>query len=251
MKARRIAVMTMIVAAHLEDCILIASDKRAMLCDLETGAMRLSHDDEQKIKLWNRGAIAGTGETIFVNRVTDYFINFQENDRQLKQMDAIYDEIERRILEGVPQSHLKNNSLIFSVFDGDVTRLYLVPIEPFFNIIEKNGDQIIQPYIHEITAYNVDVTCFNLPPDMSSLQNYQRNLRALSFFGEEKEFIEYHIEQLKIVFATHAEIDASITTSFDLYIQSCATGESLAMHVPNLQLGMPIPKNLNYFDRNK
>ena len=49
--------MTMIISAHLGDCILIASDKRSMHCDLETGNMRLATDEEQKIKLWCRGAI--------------------------------------------------------------------------------------------------------------------------------------------------------------------------------------------------
>ena len=57
--------MTMIISAHLGDCILIASDKRSMHCDLETGNMRLATDEEQKIKLWCRGAIAGSGETVF------------------------------------------------------------------------------------------------------------------------------------------------------------------------------------------
>jgi len=65
----------MIISAHLGDCILIAADKRAMMCDLETGAMRLSHDDEQKIKLWCRGAIVGSGDTVFIDRIAQYFIN--------------------------------------------------------------------------------------------------------------------------------------------------------------------------------
>jgi len=243
--------MTMIVAAHLEDCILIAADKRAMLCDLEVGSMRLSHDDEQKIKLWNRGAIVGTGETIFVNRVADYFIQFEEDGQALKQMDAIYEEIERRILEGVPKRLLQNNSIIFSMFDGIETSLYMIPMEPFFNVFEKDGQKIIQPRLHEIKPYNIDVTCFNLPPDMSSLQTYQRNLKPLSGFKEELDFIWYHIEQLKQVFGTQAEIDPSITTSFDLYIQSCRTGKSIAMHVENLRISPPIPENLNYWDRNR
>ena len=41
--------MTMIISAHLGDCILIASDKRSMHCDLETGNMRLATNDEQKM----------------------------------------------------------------------------------------------------------------------------------------------------------------------------------------------------------
>ena len=240
----------MIIAAHLEDCILIAADKRAMICDMETGALRLAHDEEQKIKLWHRGAIAGTGETEFINRIADYFIHFEEDGRPFKQMDVIYEAIEKRIKEGIPKEVLINNSLIFSMFNGVETLLYLIPIEPFFNEIEKNGEIIIQPEMHQITPYKVDVTCFNMPPDMSSLQNFQRNLRNLSSFENALEFIDYCIAQLKQVFAEHAQIDPSITTSFDLYLQNCVTGQSLALYVPNLVLTSPIPENLNYWDRN-
>ena len=243
--------MTMIIAAHLDDCILIAADKRAMTCDLETGILRLAHDEEQKIRLWSRGAIAGTGETEFINRIADYFIQFEADGRPLKQMDAIYEEIEKRIKEGIPKEILINNSLIFSMFDGLETLLYLIPIEPFFKEIKKNGQKIIQPEMNKIKPYGVDVTCFNIPPDMSSLQNFQGNLRSLSSFDNELEFMTYYIDQLKQIFGAHAQIDPSITTSFDLYLQNCATGQSLALHVPNLVLASPIPENLNYWHRNR
>lgn len=239
--------MTMIVCAHLGDCILIATDKRAMVYDLETNLMRISHDDEQKIKRWNRGAIVGTGETIFLNRISDYFIQFEENKRPFKQMDAIYEEIERRLLEGIPKDVLKNNTIIFSIFDGTKTSLYSIQIEPFFEVSNKNGIEMIHPYMHEIKAWAVDVTCFNLPSDMSNLQNFQRHLKGLSAFEDEKSFIEYYIQQLKQVFGKQAEIDPSITTSFDLYIQSCETGRSIAIHVKNSL----ITENLNYWDRDR
>ena len=98
--------MTMIISAHLGDCILIASDKRAMTCDLDTGNMRLATDDEQKIKLWCRGAIVGSGDTVFLDRIAQYFIDFQESDHELRQMDVIYTEIEKRILESIPSAKL-------------------------------------------------------------------------------------------------------------------------------------------------
>lgn len=243
--------MTMIVSAHLGDSILIATDKRAIVCDLETGSMHISNDDEQKIKLWNRGAIAGTGETLFLNRIADYFIQFDKDGRSFKQMDAIYQEIERRLEEGVPKEVLINNTIIFSIFDGTETLLYSIPMEPFFDVTHRNGIEMIYPYMHEIKAWTVDVTCFNLPPDMSNLQNFQRHLKGLCDFEDEKSFIEYYIAQLKLVFMKQAEIDPSITPSFDLYIQSCRTGQSLALHVPNLVLSSPISENLNFWDRNR
>lgn len=241
--------MTMIISAHLGDCILIASDKRSMTCHLETGNMLLATDEEQKIKLWCRGAIVGSGETVFLDRIAQHFMNIQEDATQLNQMDVIYDEIEKRILEGIPQKILSRNVIIFSMFDGDKTLLYSIPIEPFFQPFKENGVYKIHPYMNEITEWTVDVSCFNIPPDMSNLQEFQRNLKPMESFKTQQEFIEYYIENLKHIFATHASIDLSITSSFDLYIQSCRNGESLAIHVANLQLGMTIPDNLNYWDR--
>lgn len=239
--------MTMIIAANLEDCLLIATDKRAMICDIETGDMRLFHDDAQKVKLWDFGAITGTGEMIFLNRIMDYFSHFQAEEQQLKQMDMIYKEIERRLLEGVPKEMLINNTFVFSMFDGKQSHLYSIPIEPFFNEFEpKDGVNVIRPYLHEVHPWTVDVTCFNLPPDMSTLQNFQRNLRALSSFTSELAFIQYYIQQLKLVFAVQASIDPSITTSFDLYLQMSTTGHSFTFHVENSVLSSPAPKELNH-----
>ncbi|CAP02965.1 conserved hypothetical protein (plasmid) [Acinetobacter baumannii SDF] len=245
--------MTMIVSAHLGDCLLIAADKRAMICDIETGAMRLFHDTEQKIKLWTLGTIAGTGESIFLNRIMDYFSSFKvEGNEELKQMDVIYEEIEKRLLEGVPKEMLINNSLIFSMFDGEESHLYSIPMEPFFHELDRrDGVKVIRPHLHKIQPWVVDVTCFNLPPDMSSLQNFQRNLRGLSSFENEIDFLEYHIQELKQVFAMQASIDPSITASFDVYLQICETGHHLALHIENQVLVPLPPKELNYWNRNK
>lgn len=117
--------MTMIVYAHLNDCILIAADKRALFCDIETGNMRLSHDNERKIDRWHRGAVAGTGETVLLDRIAEYFMNVPSDAQQLKQMDVIEEEIAQRVREGVPFDHL-NPTIIFSLFNGQTTQLYSV-----------------------------------------------------------------------------------------------------------------------------
>lgn len=239
----------MIVSAHLGDCLLIASDNRSMVCDVETGKLSLFSDNEKKVKEWTLGAIAGTGDTIFIDRITDYFINFKVDDKKLKQMDVIYDEIEKRLLEGVPKEMLINNTLIFSIFDGEQSHLYSIPIEPFFQEFDRgDGVKIIRQRIYTIEPWTVDATCFNLPPDMSSLQTFQRNLKSMSDFDNILVFVDYYIEELKRVFAVQASIDPSITTSFDLYFQNFQTGQSVMLHIKNLILPSSVPKTLNYWD---
>ena len=239
----------MIVTAHLGDCILIAADKRAMTCHIETGQLQLAHNEEQKIKQWTLGAVAGNGETIFLNRVANYFINYKISDGDLQQMNIIHDELEKRIQEGIPKGILLHNTIIFSMFNGTKTLLYSIPTAPFFDIFKRNGMDMIRPRMYENKKNDVGVTCFNVPPDMSNLKKFQSRIKPLSAFTEEIEFIQYYIEELKQVFATHAEIDPSITTSFDLYIQSCETGNSLALHVPNHALAKNILDGINYYNR--
>jgi len=239
----------MIIAAHLGDCILIAADKRSMICNLETGHLRLHSDQEQKIKLWPQGAIASTGETVFLNRVEQYFIDHQYG--QLKQIDAIYEELERRVLEGVPIASLIHNTIIYSFFNGRETKLYSIPTAPFFKVFNENGIGMVRPQINEISPNHVSIQCFHLPPDMSSLQNFQKNIKPLKTFLHDLDCIDYYIGHLKEVFASHASIDPSITTCFDLYLQSCETGKGIALHVPNTALATPIPKGLNYWDAQK
>ena len=241
--------MTMIVSAHLGDCLLIAGDNRSLICDVKTGRLSLFSDTEKKVQQWTLGAVAGTGEKIFIDRITNYFVNFKVEDKKLKQMDVIYDEIEKRLYEGVPKEMLSNNCLIFSMFDGEQSHLYSIPTEPFFQEFDqRDGIKIIRQRMYAIEPWSVNVTCFNLPPDMSSLQKFQRNLRSLSSFEREINFIDFYIQELKEVFAIQASIDPSITTSFDLYLQICETGHSLALHIENSILSSPLPKELNYWN---
>ena len=113
--------------------------------------------------------------------------------------------------------------------------------------MKKNGKYIISPYMHEIKQWEVDVSCFNIPPDISNLQEFQRNLKPMADFDNEQTFINYYIEKLKYIFAQHSTIDPSITTSFDLYIQSSKTGNSLALYIPNHALAQNIPDGTNYY----
>ena len=70
----------------------------------------------------------------------------------------------------------------------------------------------------------------------------------MAYFKNQEEFIDYYIENLKYIFAQHSTIDPSITTSFDLYIQPCETGNSLVLHVTNYVLTQNIPNGINYYD---
>ncbi|WP_092705769.1 hypothetical protein [Acinetobacter sp. yr461] len=225
--------MTMIISAHLGDCILIAADKRAMIYDLNSRLLRISHDDEAKIKLWCRGAITGTGDSLLISRIMNYFENLTEQEQKIEQINAIQMEIERRLSEGVPKEFIFNNTLIFSIFNGYGTSLYTIPIQPFFETFKLGGREHLRAQVNEIKEWTIEVCCLNIPSDLALLQDFQRNLRSLNSFESEGHFISYYIENLKTIFAKQASIDTSVTPSFDLYLQSCETGCSFAIHIEN------------------
>lgn len=62
-------------------------------------------------------------------------MNYRQGN--LKQLDAIYEELERRVVEGVPIANLTHNTIIYSIFNRGKTRLYSVPTEPFFMFFKK------------------------------------------------------------------------------------------------------------------
>lgn len=130
--------MTMIISAHLRDCVLIAADKRSLSCNLQTGKIKHQTDEENKIIIWPRGAFAGSGETVFLNRVADYFKNVKKDIKDLRQHDIIGNEIIRRIEDDeIPFVCLKDNIIFFSMFNGVKTLLYSIPIDSFFKISQK------------------------------------------------------------------------------------------------------------------
>lgn len=239
----------MILAAHLGEYILIASDRRAMACDLQTGKMQISHDNEIKIKLWHKGAIAGSGEKVFLDRVTKHFEKAEAPPTQLNLIHTIYNELQIRINEGVPKDCLMNNSVIFSLFNGIETYLYSIQIDQFFQILIENGNEVIQPKINIIEPSDVDVACFNIPPDMSILQNFQQNLKSRTEFKDDMQFLAYYINELKKIFAHQASIDPSITASFNVFFQSCTTGESIALYINDPLLEGSVTQDLNYWNR--
>lgn len=187
----------MILATHLSDFVLIASDRRAMACDLQTGELQISHDNEIKIKLWHNGAIAGAGEKVFLDRVAQYFKNTDPQKKQFNELHAIYNELQIRLNEGVPKLCLANNSIIFSLFNGKETHLYSIQTENFFQTFKENGVEIIQPQLKIIAPTDVDVACFNIPPNMSNLQEFQQNLKSRTEFKDDMQFITHYIIELK------------------------------------------------------
>ncbi|HFG6968072.1 TPA: hypothetical protein ACGIKW_003308 [Acinetobacter baumannii] len=219
--------MTMIISAHLGDVILIAADKRAMSYNFETNQLSVSHNNESKIQLWCRGAIAGTGDIVFIKRIMKKFSEISIENRKINQLDIIVNELNKRLNEGLTKDFLNNNTIVFSIFDGEGCSLYSMPIKAFLE------PQYIHECLQKVEAGTVEVCCLNIPPDLNYLKDFQNNLRSFHSFDNGLQFLNNYVDQLKQIFALQASVDSSVTPAFDLYLQSCLTGQSIAVHVEN------------------
>lgn len=213
--------MTMIVSAHLGDVIMIAADKRAMNYNINTNKLSVSHNNENKIQLWCRG------DVVLISRIMKRFADITIEEQRIKQIDFIAEEINRRLYEGLPIDFINNNTIIFSIFNGVNSLLYSIPISAF---LEK---QLSNNYLNKVEPKTVEVCCLHTPPDLSYLKNFQSNLRSLNSFDSTVQFLTCYVEQLKQIFAIQASIDPSVTSAFDLYLESCHTGQRLALHIEN------------------
>lgn len=218
--------MTMIISAHLGDVIMIAADKRAMNYNVDTNELTVSNNNENKIQLWCRGAVSGTGDVVFINRIMRRFADISIEEQNIKQIDIIVEEINRRLYEGLSKDLIDNNTIVFSIFNGVDSLLYSISIGTFFK-------QNVHKCLNKIELGTVEVCCLNIPPNLAYLKDFQNNLRSLQSFDNEVQFLNNYIDQLKIIFAMQASIDPSVTSEFDLYLQSCHTGQGLALHIEN------------------
>ena len=61
--------------------------------------------------------------------------------------------------------------------------------------------------------------------------------------------VSTHPNELKKIFAHQASIDPSITASFNVFFQSCTTGESIALYINDPLLEGSVTQDLNYWNR--
>lgn len=204
----------MTISVHLGDCLLIASDKRAMCYNVEKKELNYKNDDEEKLKLWQFGALAGTGDKIFLDRVMSKLIHIKTNN--INQNDIIYTELNARLREGVKEEHLTNNTLVLSIFNGTKANLYSIPIASFFDS---------KPELNQAKPLEVNLTCFTIPEDLSHIQNFQKNLCSLNTYENRTQFLDYYSKQFATLFQQQSKLDPTVSQSFDMYFQLCKTGE--------------------------
>lgn len=219
--------MTMIIAAHLKDHLLIAADRRAMSYDLVTGSLSFANDQQRKIQTWAGGVIAGTGEKVFLDRVILALQQFNQTITASSLLKLVMQQLALRRLDGIPITSLANNTIFITQYTGSDCLLYSIPIGALIDLDYSANSIQDEHYIHALSTYAMQVTCLNIPQDFTQLQQFQANLKPISDFDDINQALGFYGAQLDLIFKQQAAHDSSVSPDFDLYLQNCHTGRVL------------------------
>lgn len=213
--------MTLTVAINIQDYIFLASDQRLTI---ECGPLtnlppKTFVDDYKKIKYWEYGAITVSGNVLLMH----YF---------------------HRVL----QIYAKKNLWNFLDMAVEARNLYFEKAKTtkeatgtaFISIFTLNGVQIVHLSIKEnIIEYEIvppmhaHFSLFAGTPDDPIYQLFVNSLKKVDTFLNKIDFFNYHIELIKYFFKRQKRIDESITSSFDVFIQSTKSGKGIILSIEN------------------
>ncbi|EXE61979.1 asparagine synthase family protein [Acinetobacter sp. 1542444] len=163
----------MIISAHLGDCILIAADKRAMTYDLSLRLLRTSHDDEAKIKLWCRGAITGTGDSLFTNLFDGKSFFYSTFIQSLKMNEFLRDSYQTA-LNNVPvlSSDSPDNLRMRKITHIHLTRYVQSLLDRKDRMSMAVGLELRVPFCdHRLVEY-----AFNIPWEMKKFDGREKSI---------------------------------------------------------------------------
>lgn len=217
--------MTMIIAAHLKDHLLIAADRRAMSYDLVTGRLSFANDKQHKIEMWAGGIVSGTGEKVFIDRVSMALQQIKQSVNVDTLLHIVIQQLLLRQRQGIPITTLANNTIFITQYSDVDCLLYSIPIAPLIELDCISNTLQTDLFIHAFCAFEMQVTCLNVPQDFSQLQQFQANLKPIKDFRYIDQAINFYRTQLHAVFEQQAVHDSSVSPDFDLYLQDCHTGK--------------------------
>jgi hypothetical protein len=207
--------MTFIISLQLQDSIIIAADNRSATIDYKTHSNKTS-----KLYAWNKGVIVGSGEVTVISRAIEFFIKLSKsNIEDLPKCLKI-----SRLIRELEHKHFQINTtkLMYSQSTSSGAQLYT--IQP-----DNNDDYLLkQCQINEIILWLFNPNISHIRSDLKTLYD---NLRPYYTFNNEKEWVDYYIKHLNLIFKKQSKIDHLMSSSFDIFFQT--KDDYLHKHISN------------------
>ncbi len=208
--------MTLVVAADVQDYILLAADHYAELADCRDPSSRIVLDNYRKIYLWKYGALTASGDVLLVS---SFFQLFAQQEAKGGGIDLL--RIGKlckasRCAGGAPAEDATAN-LFFTLPGGDGFELHALSI----------GDAVIR---HEVIApVGAQFSMLEGAIPAAQCHEFNRQLCPGFMFASQKDFYRYCGEILCAFYRVSAQACPVVTESFDVYLLKKHTGEGVLL----------------------
>lgn len=205
--------MTLIIAADVQDHLILAGDHCAVLSSLSNPVVSdVVISNYRKVYPWKYGAIAASGDVFLVAGFCRLFLRHQRCGGAVDLRLVASEAKQLRTRAGVPRCQSTGN--IFFTLPGQYGfELHSVCI----------GDSTVEyEHIAPIsTRLSLREAC---APDVAVCQAFNRQLRPLFWFKDRSCFHRHHLDLLAGLYRSQSDVDALVTSSFDTFILDKRTG---------------------------
>lgn len=201
--------MSLLVALHAIDHVMLAGDHRAV--SVRPDGSLIPSDGDRKIRQWERGAVAGNGERWLTDAVMREFARFGETPADV--LGIVPEMARQRIRHGVPAGAVHTSAWFVSGFNNGRLELHGIRFDGGQLVMEAVKPEQIEAYGSHASGKRID-----------RFRAIQKSIRPASSFGDAVDFMAYYVDMLSRLYRDESREDATITASFDFYVQSCLTG---------------------------
>ncbi|MDV2440475.1 hypothetical protein QR665_13470 [Acinetobacter gerneri] len=209
--------MTLLIALNIDDYYILAADQRVTLeCEPFTNLPKKCYTDGfKKLRLWNHGAFAASGDLILVeylyqllqeevNENSFEILKIAKKAKMLRLNENLSNE--RSTGCAIFTAKLLNKTVLIhlSINENSVEYEFIEPMQSFLSL---GGGDPNDPVYH----YFADL------------------LKERYWFDNFENFLDYHLNLVKNFIRRQKGFDNSITPIFDFIIQSSKTGQGYSL----------------------
>jgi len=202
--------MSLLIALHAIDHIVLCGDHRALSVCAD-GSL-VPSDGDHKILQWSQGAIAGNGERWLTNAVMLEFC--EPSEAPIHICDLALKKTQQRMEHGVPFEVIRTSAWFLTEFKNSAVELHSVCFNDEKLIMER-----INPRQLEVFGAHAS------PTRIARFKSIQQRIRPSASFASDVDFMAYYVDMLSHLYHDESLEDATVSASFDFYVQSCLTGK--------------------------
>lgn len=213
--------MTLIIAAHVQDHLILAGDHCAVLSRVSNeGPPDAVLDNYRKLYPWKYGAIANSGDVFLMTYFCRMFQHHESKGQPINLLQVARDAKAARSSKGICPSKSVGN-LFFTLPGGKGFGLFFLSVEK-----DKIDCEIVEP-----VSARFSMSVKSASADESACSDLVKCLLPSFFFQSIDDFHQHHIDLLKQFFLQHSSLDELVTASFDVYMMDKRTGVGTFWHV--------------------